>query len=144
MASAEALWEKLFVDLMKVRAGWPAPEWGYDRRMKCVMSTIEMTQKNLAQAAYAGVLPLVFDSVTLAQAPAAPRALADEYGGVRPGQLLLWGGEPGAPGVFGLWWPWGDGKSVSLRIGLHDIDAPKVRYPSLRDAFGVPQAPPMG
>jgi hypothetical protein len=31
---------------------------------------------------------------------------------------------------------------VSLRIGLHDIDLPKVRYPKLRDIFGVPQAPP--
>jgi hypothetical protein len=46
--------------------------------------------------------------------------------------------------VFGLWWPWGDGSTVSLRIGLHDVDLPKQRYPRLRDVFGIPQAPPAG
>jgi hypothetical protein len=29
---------------------------------------------------------------------------------------------------------------VSLRIGLHDLDLPKERYPRLRDIFGIPQA----
>ena len=144
MSSVEALWDNLFSGLEKLRAAWPAPEWGYDRRFKCVMSTITILQQTEARAACADALPLVFDATSMATAPAGARALAEQYGGVRSGQLLLWGGDEGAPGAFGLWWPWGDGKSVSLRIGLHDIDSPKVRYPQLRDAFGVPQAPPPG
>jgi hypothetical protein len=28
-----------------------------------------------------------------------------------------------------------------LRVGLHGLDQPKVRYPRLRDVFGIPQAP---
>jgi len=43
-----------------------------------------------------------------------------------------------------LWWPWGDGTTVTLRIGLHGLDQPKVRYPRLRDVFGIPQAPNPG
>jgi hypothetical protein len=69
------------------------------------------------------------------------RKLAEGCGGVRASQQLLWGGAPGASGAFGLWWPWADGKTVSLRIGLHDVDLPKERYPRLRDIFGIPQSP---
>ena len=28
----------------------------------------------------------------------------------------------------------------TLRVGLHDVDLPKERYPKLRDLFGIPQA----
>ena len=69
------------------------------------------------------------------------RALAETCGGLRASQELLWGGGGEGAGAFGLWWPWGDGTTVTLRIGLHDIDQPKVRYPRLRDVFGIPQAP---
>ena len=68
------------------------------------------------------------------------RTLAESCGGLRASQLMFWGGADG-PGAFGLWWPWGDGTTVSLRIGLHDVDVPKQRYPRLRDVFGIPQAP---
>jgi hypothetical protein len=141
MVGAEAQWESLFAGLEKLRTAWPSAEWGYDRRFKCVMSTITIDQQAEARAASAGILPLSFGADTLAGAPPGARALAEQYGGVRSGQLLFWGGESGAPGAFGLWWPWGDGKSISLRIGLHDVDTPKVRYPQLRELFGIPQAP---
>jgi hypothetical protein len=142
MASVDGAWEQLFAGLVALRSAWPSQEWGYDRRFQSVMSTVTTAQKQQARAACDSVFKQVFDSDAIAGAPPGPRALADQYGGVRPGQLLMWNGEPHLPGAFGLWWPWGDGKSVSLRIGLHDVDAPKVRYPRLRDVFGVPQAPP--
>ena len=69
------------------------------------------------------------------------RALVEKCGGLRAAQQIFWGGGDDAAGPFGLWWPWGDGTTVSLRIGLHDVDVPKERYPRLRDVFGIPQAP---
>jgi hypothetical protein len=92
----------------------------------------------------AETLTTSWTEATLATAPAPIKALADACGGLRAAQLLLWGGGVDAPGAFGLWWPWGDGTTVSLRIGLHDVDAPKQRYPRLRDIFGIPQAPVAG
>ena len=61
--------------------------------------------------------------------------------GLRASQKIYWGNDATAPGAFGLWWPWGDGTTISLRIGLHHLDEPKQRYPRLRDVFGIPQAP---
>jgi hypothetical protein len=86
-------------------------------------------------------LPASFSAETVAGASESQRALVEKCGGLRAAQLLFWGGGDDAPGVFGLWWPWGDGTTVSLRIGLHDVDVPKERYPRLRDVFGIPQAP---
>ena len=86
--------------------------------------------------------PEVKDAVfgkSLAGAPEGVKALVEKCGGLRAAQLLFWGGPDDAAGVFGLWWPWGDGTTVSLRIGLHDVDLPKERYPKLRDIFGIPQ-----
>jgi hypothetical protein len=36
-----------------------------------------------------------------------------------------------------LWWPWGDGTTTSLRIGLADVDPASSRYARFRDVFGV-------
>ncbi|HVZ74727.1 MAG TPA: hypothetical protein VHJ20_20230 [Polyangia bacterium] len=140
MATADEQWQGLFAALEKLKAQWPAQDWTYDRRLKCVASSIPMNLESAARAAMAELLPTSFSAQTLASAPEGVRKLAEGCGGVRSSQLLFWGGEAGAPGAFGLWWPWGDGTTVSLRVGLHDVDLPKERYPRLRDIFGIPQA----
>ena len=144
MASPNEVWESIFAALESLRSRWPAPDWMYDRRLKCVASSIPLTRQDDARAAMAEVLPTSYSVDTLTSASEGVRALVEKCGGLRAAQLLFWGGPDDAPGAFGLWWPWGDGTTVSLRIGLHDVDVPKERYPRLRDVFGIPQAPPGG
>jgi hypothetical protein len=140
MASVDDQWQELFQALERLKSTWPAKEWSYDRRLRCVASSFPTSQEAAARAAMGEVLPTSFSAATLAGAPEAVRKVAESCGGVRSSQLIFWGGAEGAPGAFGLWWPWGDGTTVSLRIGLHDLDLPKERYPRLRDVFGIPQA----
>jgi hypothetical protein len=144
MANPNEAWESIFAALDRLKAQWPAPDWMYDRRLKCVASSIPLAREADARAAMAEVLPRSFSVDTIAGAAEGVRALVEKCGGLRASQLLFWGGGDDAPGAFGLWWPWGDGTTVSLRIGLHDVDIPKERYPRLRDVFGIPQAPPGG
>ena len=141
MANPSEVWDPVFAALERLRSQWPAPDWMYDRRLKCVASSIPLAREADARAAMAEVLPVSFSVDTLAGAPEGVKALVEKCGGLRAAQLLFWGGPDDAAGVFGLWWPWGDGTTVSLRIGLHDVDIPKERYPRLRDVFGIPQAP---
>jgi hypothetical protein len=140
MPSVDEQWQELFQALERLKAKWPASDWSYDRRLRCVASSIPTSLEPAARAAMTEVLPTSWSAQTLANAPETVRKTVEACGGVRSSQLLFWGGEPGAPGAFGLWWPWGDGTTVSLRIGLHDTDLPKERYPKLRDVFGIPQA----
>jgi hypothetical protein len=139
MASVDEQWQELFQALERLKAKWPSPDWTYDRRLRCVASSVPMSSEAAARAAMTEVLTKSWTAQTLAEAPEDVRKLAEGCGGVRASQLLFWGGAPGAPGAFGLWWPWGDGTTVSLRVGLHDLDLPKERYPKLRDIFGIPQ-----
>lgn len=139
MSTAPEGWTEVFAALEKLRARWPVREWSYDHRLKCVASVIEAAQAADARAAAAEVLATEWNAGNLSQAPDGVRAVAERSGGLRGGQLLLWGGVAGQPGAFGLWWPWGDGSSTSLRIGLHDIDSPKERLPKMREIFGIGQ-----
>ena len=141
MGNSDEAWEPVFGALTRLRAAWPSQDWSYDRRLKCVASSIPLAREAEARAAIAQALPASFSAETLASAGESQRLLVEKCGGLRAAQLLFWGGGDDAPGAFGLWWPWGDGTTVSLRIGLHDVDVPKERYPRLRDVFGIPQAP---
>ena len=141
MANPSEVWEGIFTALEGLKSRWPSPDWTYDRRLKCVASSIPLAREAEARAAIAEVLPASFSVETLPSAGEGLRALVEKCGGLRAAQLIFWGGGDDAPGAFGLWWPWGDGTTVSLRIGLHDVDIPKERYPRLRDVFGIPQAP---
>jgi len=141
MTGVDAVWEALFAGLDRLRVAWPETAWSYDRRLKCVVSSFPAARAAEASAAMSEALPGQWTAETLPGAPDAVQALAAACGGLRASQLLLWGGGADGPGAFGLWWPWADGTTVSLRIGLHGVDLPKERYPRLRDVFGIPQAP---
>jgi hypothetical protein len=142
MPTPDEAWDSVFGSLERLRARWPSSDWSYDRRLKCVASSIPLSGEAAARAAFADVLPGVWSSETLPGAAPGVRTLIEGSGGLRASQQLLWGGEADGPGAFGLWWPWGDGTTVTLRIGLHGVDLPKQRYPRLRDTFGIPQAGP--
>ena len=139
-ATIEANWEAVFGALARLRERWPSADWSYDRRLRCVASSIPVAGAAAARAAFAEVFPTSCSSGKLASAPASVQTLAESCGGLRAAQELLWGGDADGAGAFGLWWPWGDGTTVTLRVGLHGLDQPKVRYPRLRDLFGIPQA----
>ena len=141
MPTPDEEWAAIFTALAGLRERWPDPNWTYDRRLKCVASSVPLARENDMRTAMAGVLTTSYSADALATAPAGVQTLATSCGGLRASQLLFWGGEPDGPGPFGLWWPWGDGTTVSLRIGLHGVDSGKVRYPQLRDVFGIAQAP---
>ena len=141
MTTPDEAWELVFGALAGLRERWPSTDWTYDRRFKCVASSITISDEAAARLACVDALPDTWSKESLVGAPADVQALSETSGGLRASQQLLWGGGASTPGAFGLWWPWGDGTTVSLRIGLHHVDLPKVRYPRLRDVFGIPQAP---
>ena len=139
VATAIESWDALFESLGRFKDGWPGKSWSYDSRMRCVVSAITLESAAAAEAAIAEVLTQSWTTRELATAPDTTRATTQACGGLREGQKIYWGGS--TLGAFGLWWPWGDGQTVSLRVGLHDVDSPTVRYSRLRHVFGIPHVP---
>lgn len=133
----ESSWEPLFEGLRKLRTSWPTRGWSWDTRFGCVSSSFGTDHETKARAAATEALPTVWTSTTLAKAAPQLREVAERSGGLRSGQLLMSGPPFGRIVPFGLWWPWGDGLSISLRVGLSGIDSNDDPNQRFRDIFGV-------
>ena len=129
--------QSLFDALRKFKSSWPARGWSWDGRFVCVASTFTVEFEELAAAAAREALPAQYTQANLASAPSNLRDLAQRTGGLRAGQFLMAHGPVGPLMGFGLWWPWGDGETISFRVGLVDIDPAREPYRRLRDVFGV-------
>ena len=103
----------------------------------CITSSFTTEQEPAARKATQVALQNEWTSATIVRAPQQLRDVGERAGGVRQGQLALSTGPINGLLVYGLWWPWGDGETVSLRVGLADVDPQREPYMRFRDVFGV-------
>jgi hypothetical protein len=136
MDVTEGDWTPVLDKLAEMKGAWPSPEWTWDDRFGMLASsfTVEMQDKASASAALA--LPYSWDSKTLETAPPSLRDLCEACGGLRARQRLL-AGRAGELVLFGLWWPWGNGTNITLRLGLGQYEPMEPPYPAVRELFGV-------
>jgi hypothetical protein len=130
-------WQAVFESLARMKAAWPTRGWSWDPRLLCCTSSFTTEQEPAARAATQFALPNEWTTSTLARAPQQLRDVVERAGGIRQGQLVLSNGPVSGLLVYGLWWPWGDAETVSLRVGLADVDSnrePSIRF---RDVFSV-------
>ncbi|HVJ89462.1 MAG TPA: hypothetical protein VM580_06630 [Labilithrix sp.] len=130
-------WQPVFDSLGRMRACWPTRGWSWDPRLLCVTSSFTTEQEPAARTATQMALQNEWTTATLVRAPQLLREVVDRAGGIRQGQLALSTGPINGLLVYGLWWPWGDGETVSLRVGLADVDPNREPYIRFRDVFGV-------
>jgi hypothetical protein len=137
MATASSYEQPIFEAYRKLRAAWPQRGWSWDSRCACISSSFSVELETKAHSAAALALATEWTNKTLPSAPAHLRDVAERCGGLRSGQLLLSGLTSGRLFAFGLWWPWGDGMSISLRVGIGGIDESSEVFSRFRDLFGV-------
>jgi hypothetical protein len=112
----------------RVTAGWPGSTWEWDGRLNSVLSTVAKASEEQARASLAAVLPQVWTASSLAEAPVLIRTICARTGGLLAGQLAFSGELPEGVFAYALWWPWGSGANVSVRIGVsHESVLPAVR-----------------
>lgn len=123
--------------LRKLKAAWPTRGWSLDGRFFCIASSFDSEFAASARTAALLALPTEWLSVSLPKAPGVLQDLAAQTGGLRPGQTLFASAPIGQSHAYGLWWPWRDSTSISLRIGLTGPDFTERHNAQLRDIFGV-------
>jgi hypothetical protein len=131
-------WASLFAGMKEIRASWPSYGWSWDARVSCVTSSFSVELETKARSVAAIALATEWTSTTIQRAPPHLRELAERSGGLRAGQMIL--SSPAVAGAifaYGLWWPWGDGMTTSVRIGLGGPGAKPDVLQRLRDVFGV-------
>jgi hypothetical protein len=138
MAAGTTLDEKpLFDGLKALKAAWPMGGWSWDSRLSSVASTFAVHHSPSARAAVDKAFTAAWTVDTIKTAPERVRAIAERYEGVRRGQLLLTGGDVNGLLAFGLWWPWETSETISLRVGLADVDESRSQHARFRDIFSV-------
>lgn len=94
--------------------------WKWDDWVGTILAEFGVTQKKDIRSLLEKHLPVAFDIDSIEDAPAIVRALDDQLGGIRSGQLLFSSDPSQESFVFGAWWPWGDGETISIRIAPYD------------------------
>jgi hypothetical protein len=131
-------WATLFGAMKDIRSTWPSYGWSWDARVSCVTSSFSVELERKARSIAAIALTSEWNSSNIQQAPAHVREIAERAGGLRAGQMVLSSASiGGALFAYGLWWPWGDGMTTSVRIGLGGPGARQELLQRLRDVFGV-------
>jgi len=136
MSTTPSTTELLFQSLGRFRKAWPKGGWSWDGRLNCVASSFVIELTDDAQLALRDVFVGQWSTKNIAVAPQAVRDIADTTGGIRSDQIL-YSSEPGGRLIsYGLWWPWGDDVTLSMRVGLggYVSDADLARF---RQLFGA-------
>lgn len=130
-------WEPVVTRLTQLRDSWPAPPWTWDSRFSTVGAAFPLADEARVRTSAMYAFPRGWTTASIETAPPEFRALADKTGRLRANQRLLGGDPEIAPTLFGLWWPWGDGETITLRIGILDADPASEPLPRIRALFGA-------
>jgi len=90
--------------------------WKWDGRFGTVLAECGVDNQDSVRTALGRHLGVTWDSSSIATAPDIVRTINIRVANLRSGQLLFTSDpNPGAV-VFCAWWPWDNGKTVSLRM----------------------------
>jgi uncharacterized phage-associated protein len=90
--------------------------WEWDNRFKTVLATISTDKKDSVREVLERCLINVWDSANIDKASDTIQTVIDQLGGLMSGQLLFTSDPEKDAFIFCAWWPWGDGKTISVRI----------------------------
>jgi len=137
MSTSAEPWQPILDTLTSLHADWPSPAWSWDPRFKCVTSSVASVLEPRIRTILAAATPSEWSPTSFTSAPDGVRALAERCGDLRPGQLLMTSDPVAGMLLFAMWWPWGDGSTISVRLGVANCDRPKELYPLVRALFGI-------
>jgi hypothetical protein len=130
-------WQPMLDKLTRLAATWPSPPWNWDARLSMVASSFARTIEPAVRASAQLAFPQGWTIKSLPTAPPTMLAIAERTGGLRSNQRLLAGDQVGETVLFGLWWPWGNGETITLRVGLANLEPASDALVRLRSVFGV-------
>jgi hypothetical protein len=135
MAPSEG--SRAVVELLgRVKAAWPPGRWEWDGRFGCALTTVNKDTETAGQAALTAQLGEAWTRKTLEKAPPLVQQVCNGTGGLKGAQLAF-AAAIAEVVVYALWWPWGDGATISVRVGVVSGDASRNLAPEVRAAFGV-------
>ena len=106
--------------LEELQAGF---SWEWDSRFKTVLAQVSIKEKDVVEKTLINYLGTAWDSVTIKKAPESEQHILLRLGGMMSGQLFYAANLPENGIVFCAWWPWGNGQTISIRLGTNLEDS---------------------
>jgi hypothetical protein len=97
-------------------ASWGIFSWKWDHRFEAFLAEFSADHGDEFRAILERDFSKVWDSSIIREAPDIVKICDNNFGGLRSGQLLFTTDPSQDVIVCGAWWPWSDGKTISLRI----------------------------
>ncbi len=88
--------------------------WKWDSRHETVLAEFSVDRKDGVRTILERYLGITWDSSNIGKATDAVRMINGNFGGLMPGQLLFTSPQDAA--IYCAWWPWGDKKTISIRV----------------------------
>jgi len=90
--------------------------WKWDSWLETVLAEFGVDNKDSTRAILERYLSSTWNSSNIGKAPDIVQIINSNLGGLRSGQLLFTSDPSQDAIIFCAWWPWGDGKTISIRI----------------------------
>jgi hypothetical protein len=114
--------------LARMAASWPGSKWEWDGRLDCALSVIATADEAPTRTILTDALPATWTADSLSGAPTLIQQICASSGGLMPRQLVFSAELPDGVFAYALWWPWGSGARITVRIGVsHQSVLPGVR-----------------
>jgi hypothetical protein len=94
--------------------------WKWDSQFETVLAEFSVDNEDRVRAILECDLSIAWDKSTIRKAPDIVRTIVKNFGGLRSGQLLFTSDPNQDVIIFGVWWPWGGGKTISIRVAPFD------------------------
>lgn len=111
--------------------------WNWDEHFKTVLSQISSDNKDKALNIVSTHFEHTFDHSNVQNAPENAKMVIGDLGGLRPGQIFFFHELGEGNNVFGAWWPWGNGQTISIRIGFSIGSGNTEMNQKLKSLFGI-------
>ena len=109
--------------------------WKWDGRFSVALAEFAVSQSQAIRSVIDRFFPAVWDSSSVSEACDMVLGTRQRLGGLMPGQLLFTPEHPLEGSLFCAWWPWGNGTTISIRIGLVGGSDASPELP--KEPFGI-------
>jgi hypothetical protein len=109
--------------------------WEWDDRFGGVLAAFEEGEKDRVAAVLATHFSQACDGATINDAPDEVSDAMARFGGLHPGQLLYHSKLNRNLISLGLWWPWSNGTTISIRFIPHSVNGAENEIEELRAAM---------
>ena len=107
-------------------------QWKWDDRFNCVVAAFPADEEASMREAVGAQLDQQWSRAELRGAPRAVQKAAKDFGGLTPGQRLFVSGLAEGNMLLGLWWPWGNGATISIRFTPHGEAGSEAQTDAIR------------